>query len=103
MHSTMNLGGCVVSKNILEKRGRVKWCFREESVNNIDNGWRFLSEIDTDEFLADSKNMVICDWGTIFEIEPAIAPIFECPALEILFWSLILVQAGFEISCNKAE
>ena len=55
MHSTMNLGGCVVSKNILEKRGRLKWCFREESVNNIDNGWRFLSEIDTDEFLADSK------------------------------------------------
>ena len=50
-----------------------------ESVNNIDNGWRFLSEIDTDEFLADSKNMVICDWGTIFEIEPAIAPIFELP------------------------
>ncbi|MCJ7967018.1 MULTISPECIES: DUF2185 domain-containing protein [Clostridia] len=79
MHSTMNLGGSVVSKNILEKRGRVKWCFREESVNNIDNGWRFLSEIDTDEFLADSKNMVICDWGTIFEIEPAIAPIFELP------------------------
>ena len=77
MHSTMNLGGSVVSKNILEKRGRVKWCFREESVNNIDNGWRFLSEIDTDEFLADSKNMVICDWGTIFEIEPAIAPIFD--------------------------
>lgn len=68
MHSTMNLGGSVVSKNILEKRGRVKWCFREESVNNIDNGWRFLSEIDTDEFLADSKNMVICDWGTIFEL-----------------------------------
>ena len=79
MHSTMNLGGCVVSKNILEKRGRLKWCFREESVNNIDNGWRFLSEIDTDEFLADSKNMVICDWGTIFEIEPAITLIFELP------------------------
>lgn len=79
MHSTMNLGGSVASKNILEKRGRVKWCFREESVNNIDNGWRFLSEIDTDEFLADSKNMVICDWGTIFEIEPAIALIFELP------------------------
>lgn len=25
------------------------------------------------------KNMVICDWGTIFEIEPAIALIFELP------------------------
>lgn len=66
-------------KEYIRKKRTSKWCFREESVNNIDNGWRFLSEIDTDEFLADSKNMVICDWGTIFEIEPAIAPIFELP------------------------
>ena len=73
MHSTMNLGGSVVSKNILEK------CADIYNFEFNDNGWRFLSEIDTDEFLADSKNMVICDWGTIFEIEPAIAPIFELP------------------------
>lgn len=23
--------------------------------------------------------MVVCDWGTIFEIEPAILPIFDMP------------------------
>lgn len=23
--------------------------------------------------------MVVCDWGTILEIEPAIAPIFDMP------------------------
>lgn len=23
--------------------------------------------------------MIVCDWGTIFEIEPAIAPIFDLP------------------------
>jgi len=78
MHS-MNMGGSIVSRNILEKKGKVKWCFREESVNNIDNGWRFLSEIDTDEYLQDASNMVVCDWGTLFEIEPAIAPIFNMP------------------------
>ena len=71
MHSTMNLGGSVVSKNILEKRGRLKWCFREESVNNIDNGWRFLSEIDTDEFLADSGFALTeaCDCNMLEEQE----------------------------------
>lgn len=52
----MNLGGSIVSKNILSKKGRLKWCFREESINEIDNGWMFLSEIDTDEFLAKSEN-----------------------------------------------
>ena len=77
MYKSMNLGGSVVSKNILENKGRLKWCFREKSVNDIDNGWRFLSEIDTDEFLSNPQNMAICDWGTVLKIEPEIAPIFE--------------------------
>lgn len=79
MNKSMNLGGSVVSKNILEKKGRIKWCFRENGVNELDNGWRFLSDIDTDEFLETAKHMAICDWGTIIEIEPAVAMIFELP------------------------
>lgn len=79
MKESMNMGGSVVSKNILEKKGRIKWCFREESVNELDNGWRFLSEVDTDDYLQDGTNMVVCDWKTIFEIEPAIQPIFKMP------------------------
>ena len=48
-------------------------------MNPVDNGWRFLSEIDTDEFLQQPSSMAICDWGTVFEIEPAIMPIFDMP------------------------
>lgn len=79
MKESMGMGGSVVSKNILNKKGNIKWCIKEKSLNDIDNGWRFLSDIDTDEFLADSSNMAICDWGTIIEIEPAILPIFNMP------------------------
>ena len=79
MKQSMNMGGSIASKNILEKHGRIKWCFREEGVNAIDNGWRFLSEVDTDDYLQDASNMAVCDWGTLFEIEPAIAPIFNMP------------------------
>ena len=79
MKQSMNMGGSIASKNILEKHGRIKWCFREEGVNAIDNGWRFLSEVDTDDYLQDASNMVVCDWGTLFEIEPAIAPISNMP------------------------
>ena len=75
----MNLGGSIVSINILQKKAKLKWCIREEGVNKLDNGWRFLSEIDTDDFLIDPNNMKVCDWGTILEIEPAIAPIFSLP------------------------
>lgn len=75
----MGMGGSIVSKNILEEKGHLKWCIREESINKVDNGWRFLSDIDTEEFLSNPDNMVICDWGTVFEIEPAIMAIFDLP------------------------
>ena len=38
-----------------------------------------MSEIDTDEYLKNVSNSVVCDWGTTFEIEPAIAAIFDMP------------------------
>ena len=79
MRKSMNMGGSVASRNIWERKGRIKWCIKEEGVHPLDNGWRFLSEVDTDEFLQNPSNMVICDWGTIFEIEPAIMPIFDMP------------------------
>ncbi|NQI89857.1 DUF2185 domain-containing protein [Streptococcus suis] len=75
----MGLGGAVVSNNILNNKGKIKWIFREEGTNELDNGWRFLSEIDTDEFLSDSSNMSVCDWGTIIDIEPAILSIYALP------------------------
>ena len=75
----MGLGGCVVSKNILTGKGNVKWCIRESSLNELDNGWRLLSDIDTDDFLSDSSNMAVCDWGTVANIEPAVIEIFNMP------------------------
>lgn len=36
-----NAGVCVLSKNILEKKGNLRWCIREESLNDMDNSWRF--------------------------------------------------------------
>lgn len=37
-----NAGGCIVSKNILDGNGKLKWLVRDESVNSVDNGWRFF-------------------------------------------------------------
>nr|WP_255295591.1 DUF2185 domain-containing protein [Bacillus cereus] len=67
MKKSSGLGSSIISKNILQSIGNVKWCIKEQPVNAIDNGWRFLSEIDTDEYLADASNMSICDWGTTIE------------------------------------
>lgn len=79
MNKSSGLGGSVVSNNILKNKGMLKWCIKEKPANELDNGWRFLSDIDTEEFLADASNMSICDWETILEIEPAIMNIFNMP------------------------
>ncbi len=95
-------GGSIVSKNILSGKGKLKWCFREKSMNAVDNGWRFLSDIDTDDFLNDPMNMSVCDYNTVANIEPAILAIYELPVgseIELLYEGSKKVF----IDCNTGE
>lgn len=72
-------GGCIVSKNILNGKGKIKWLLREESLNEIDNGWRLLSDVDDNNFINDPQNLVVCDFNTVANIEPAIIGIYLLP------------------------
>ena len=45
----------------------------------MDSGWRFLSAIDTDEYINEVSNMSVCAWNTMVEIEPAILPLLDMP------------------------
>ena len=72
-------GACMVSKNIYENKGALKWCIREESSRDTDNGWRFLSDIDTDDYLSNNDNWCILAFETVIEIEPAVLAIYDMP------------------------
>ena len=71
-----NAGGCVVSKNVLTGKGRVKWLLRESPVDEIDNGWRVFSDIDDDAYINNSDNLEVCDFNVIINIEPALFGIY---------------------------
>lgn len=86
----MGLGASIVSNNILKNKANIKWIFREDSVDELDNGWRFLSEIDNEEYLSNPKNMSVCDWSIIVEIEPAVLSICDVP----IGTELILIYEG---------
>ena len=73
-------GGCIVSKNILDGKGKVKWLLREESIDEVDNGWRFFSDIDDENFINNPNNLVVCDFNTIANIEPALIGVYLYPA-----------------------
>jgi hypothetical protein len=74
-----NAGACVASKHILNGTGYLKWAIREESIDPVDNGWRFFSTIDDVEYINNPNNLVICDYNTVAEIEPAIIAIYLFP------------------------
>jgi len=75
----MNLGGSMVSNNLLNGKGELRWCVKHAPVNELDNGWVFLADVDTEEFLADPQNFSICAWDTVVNIEPAVLLIFDMP------------------------
>jgi hypothetical protein len=74
-----NSGASIVSKNILDRRGRVRWAVREPQENPSDNGWRFFSELDDEAYLSDPSNLLVASFNTVADIEPAVIPILNMP------------------------
>ncbi|PKI90578.1 DUF2185 domain-containing protein [Actinomycetales bacterium SN12] len=74
-----NAGGSIVSTNVLQGVAPIRWAFREPQANPVDNGWRFLSAIDGDEYLNSPGNMQVADFNRVVEIEPAVLPLLHLP------------------------
>lgn len=73
------MGGCIITKSLLEGQSRLKWIFREQSCNEVDNGWRALGDTDTEEYINIPENNVVVDFDRLVEIEPAVLAIYSLP------------------------
>lgn len=76
---THNLGGCIITRSLYEGASKLKWFFREESVNPADNGWRALGDTDTEEYINIPENNLVVDFDRLVEIEPAVLAIYDMP------------------------
>ena len=72
-------GGMIVTKSLLEGKSKLKWIFRENSVNSADNGWRAIGDTDSQDYIDKSENMVVVDFNTFVNIEPAVLAIYDLP------------------------
>ena len=72
-------GGCICTWSVLNGDTPLKWCFREKSVNPADNGWRFIGESDTEEYINVVSNNAVVDFNTVANIEPAILGVYNLP------------------------
>ena len=73
-------GGCVCTKSVLAGETPLRWCFREESINPADNGWRFIGRDDDEEYINVPGNNAVVDFNTVANIEPAVLLIYDMPA-----------------------
>ena len=58
-------------------------------VNDLDNGWRFFSELADDLFVNDPRNLTVCSWSTIVSSNPA------SPPFRLALWIAFLALAEF--------
>ena len=72
-------GACLATRNVIEKKGLVRWMVRGESKAPADNGWQIMSHIDTSEYLNDTSNWQIVDFNDLCTIEPALIGIWDRP------------------------
>lgn len=74
-----NAGGVIITKSIYEGTSKLKWLFREESVNPSDNGWRAIGDKDTQEYINNLDNSMVVDFNTLATIEPAVLSVYDMP------------------------
>lgn len=72
-------GASIISTSILTGRSDLTWLVRDEPTAPTDNGWRFLSDADDEEFLADPANLAVVSFDRVALIEPAVRRVYSLP------------------------
>jgi hypothetical protein len=58
---------------------KVGFMYREEPSNEIDSGWRFMSGLESQEFMDEPTNHSVYDVNTIANYDPQIIPLLDAP------------------------
>ncbi|WP_334188160.1 DUF2185 domain-containing protein [Noviherbaspirillum sp.] len=72
-------GGCIASDKITVEGFPVGFMYREEPVNNMDSGWRFMSGYEDEIYMDDSRNHSIYEVNTIANYDPTIISFLDSP------------------------
>ncbi|HEV8584173.1 MAG TPA: DUF2185 domain-containing protein [Methylomirabilota bacterium] len=70
-------GACYASDHITVDGHPVGFMYREEPENEIDSGWRFLSGLESDEYVNTSANIGFHDVNTIANYDREIIPFLD--------------------------
>lgn len=89
-----------VSKKILEEGWKVGYMCRDEGVNENDSGWQFMAGNETDEYVADYKNIELLRIHEICQLDPDIFNYIDNP---IGTKFIRISSSEFELDNNEKE
>ncbi|OIN58446.1 DUF2185 domain-containing protein [Arsenicibacter rosenii] len=72
-------GGCLSSDKIVVEGLVIGYMYREEPEIAEDNGWRFFSGTESDDYINDAQNLAYYSVNTIANYDPSIIPYLESP------------------------
>jgi len=74
-----SVGGCMATDKITVEGELVDFMYRENPDFDEDNGWRFLSGTETQDYADNPDNWAIYDTNTIANYDKAIIPYLDLP------------------------
>jgi hypothetical protein len=74
-----NRGACIASDRITVDGRLVGYMYRDEPVDEADNGWRFMAGDESPEYMDDPSNHTVYDVNTIANYDTAIIPLLDSP------------------------
>ena len=66
----------VVSKMVFED-DIIRYASRDEPINAKDSGWQFLSDRESDEYVREHTNIIVCNVGWLADLDPTLKPILD--------------------------
>ena len=58
-------GYCIVSSKVCVEENKIEYCYKEESDNDSDSGWRIFAGNEDDEYCSNPDNFHIFDVNTV--------------------------------------
>jgi hypothetical protein len=74
-----NIGACMATDKITVEGLPVGFMYREEQMDALDNGWRFFSGTENQDYVDNPNNSGIFNTNTIANYDPAIIPYLDLP------------------------
>ncbi len=65
------------TKDLINNKKKVEFLYREKSDKENDSGWRFFSGEETQEYVDNPDNILMCSIKDILQIDPSIEKVLD--------------------------